>query len=47
MQLTNTRPLADGSVGNGQTLRRNASGILAGDNIFRAGMDNKLALPHE
>ena len=51
MQLTNTRPLLgsfnDGSGQVSQGLRRNASGILAGEAMFKAGMENKLNLPHE
>jgi hypothetical protein len=52
MHLTNSSPLITSPIGaknfNGhQSLRRNASGVMAGENIFRAGMDTKFNLPHE
>jgi len=46
MHLTNTRPLLDSLSPQGigstasQTMRRNPSGIIAGESMFRAGTEN-------
>jgi hypothetical protein len=56
MYLTNTRPLLSSTISedkgtlsnynsNGGTLRRNASGILAGNSMFKAGLDDRHSLP--
>ena len=44
MHISSSRPLMDG-VGN-NTLRRNESGILAGNSMFRQGPDNRMYLGH-
>ena len=47
MHITNTRPLLDNMGPSPQGMRRNPSGILAGESMFKAGTDNKWSLPHE
>jgi len=46
MYITNTSPLINYDTGQ-KSMRRNASGILAGEQMFRAGQDNRVNLPHE